>query len=181
MLMDGRHQTVFKAAAAIPPTTRAQGHPPQQRAVAAWHKQPPQQPKRFAPQTLRIGCRSNQNMSKATNYVFCSYIYADVILPNRSFNPHPKMGQVNMFNKNETMKFELHGKKTCWSNRFDHHVFREINHEKQINSRCNEQPLCLTIRFHPDFANAKRGEDGALGRRLRRGQQFCAMGIAANK
>ena len=30
----------------------------------------------------------------------------------------------------------------------------------------------LTIRFHPDFAIAKRGEDGALGRRLRRGKQF---------
>jgi hypothetical protein len=91
------------------------------------------------------------------------------------------MGQVNMFNKNETMKFERHGKKSCCSNRFYHHVFREINHEKQINNRCNGTQLYLTIRFHPDFAIAKRGEDGALGRRLRRGQQFCAMGIAANK
>jgi hypothetical protein len=145
---------------------------PPTKSKAAKRKQPPQQARRFAKQTFPIGCRSKQNESKATNYAFCSYIYADVILPNRSFNPHPKMGQVNMFNKNEIMKLEPHGKKTCCSNRFNHHVFREIYHEKQINNRCNEQPLCLTIRFHPDFAIAKRGEDGALGRRLRRGQQF---------
>jgi hypothetical protein len=107
-----------------------------------------------------------------TNYVFCSYIDRFEIVPNSTFNPHPKLGQVNMFNKNENMKFEQHGKKSCCSNRFDHHVFREINHEKQNNNRCNGTKLCLTIAFHLDLANAKQGEQRALGRRLRRGQQF---------
>jgi hypothetical protein len=99
--------------------------PPTKTQKATRHKQPPQQAERFAPQTFPIGCRSNHYVSMATNYVFCSYIYAGVILPNRSFNLHPKMGQVNMFNKNEIMKFEQHGKKACCSNRFYHHVFRE--------------------------------------------------------
>jgi hypothetical protein len=45
----------------------------------------------------------------------------------------------------------------------------------------------LTNPFHHDrgrfviAVSPRRGEEGRLGRRLRRGQQFCAMGIAANK
>jgi hypothetical protein len=114
-----------------PQATELEGHPPPAtKSKAAKFKQPPQQAKRFAQPTFPIGCRSNYYIARPTNYVFCSYIYAGVILPNRLFNPHPKMGQVNMFNKNGTMKFEQHGKKSCCSNRFDHHVFREIYHEK---------------------------------------------------
>jgi hypothetical protein len=50
-----------------------------------------------------------------------------------------------------------------------------------INSKCY-----LTLPFHHDrgrivFAvSPRRGEQAALGRRLRRGQQFCAGEIAAN-
>jgi hypothetical protein len=150
--------------AAIPPATKPQGHPPQRAARAAKCKQPPQQARRFGKQTFRIGCRPNHHVSMTTNYVFCSYIDRFEIVPNSTFNPHPKLGQVNMFNKHEIMKFEQHGKKSCCSNRFDHHVFREINHEKQNNNRCNGTKLCLTIAFHLDLANAKQGEQRALGR-----------------
>ncbi len=139
---------------------------------AAKRNQPPQQARRFGKQTFPIGCRSNRFVSAATNCVFCSYIDRYEIVPNSTFNPHPKMGQVNMFNKNEIMKFEQHGKKSYFSNRFDHHVFRGIHHEKQINNKCNERQLCLTIAFHLDLANAKQGEQRSLARRLPRGENY---------
>jgi hypothetical protein len=52
--------------------------------------------------------------------------------------------------------------------------------------RCDHRPS-LTPPVHHDrgrfvFAvSPRRGEQGPLGRRLRRGQQFCAVEIAANK
>jgi hypothetical protein len=54
----------------------------------------------------------------------------------------------------------------------------EFNQQKQFEIHVMSSELCLTNPFHHDrgrfvFAvSPRRGEEGALGRRLRRGQQF---------
>lgn len=154
---------------AIPPNKAARPSPPEQRERPSPSSRP-NKPNglRSKPSELvarHIPLNQGQPIQRFVQYI-CSF----GILPNRVFN---RITRLTFFD----MKYPQSNKKSCCSNSSDHHAL--IN---KINANNRIDQFSLTPQFHVDRACfdcrcARQHEYGPLGRRLRRGQQFCAVEI----